>query len=157
MMRYFFGLLIFFSFFYACKPKEKIVENTALSISKEDYISIYRGACYGNCPVYKLTINGDGSFVFFGKSNVSKLGAYKGTISAEQRDNLFNQLQKYPWTSYPDEFPIDNVDFPQFTIEYKQGTTYKKVKANSSSAAELVQLVINFDKLLETLTLEKLD
>lgn len=141
----------------ACKTKQASVEVPNDIEAKEKFVSLYKGACYGKCPVYKITINGDGSFLYYGKSNVQKLGSYKGFIPEEETEPLFDKLITYEWSSFPDEYPIDNVDFPQFTIEYYDGNIRKKIRANSNAAKELIQLAESLEMLSKQLSMEKLN
>ena len=145
------------SLLIGCKTKEKAVTNESIELSKEMFFSLYRGACYGTCPSYKITINGDGSFTYFGKRYADRLGGYKGNITNEETKNFFMKLAKYNWSSYPDEYPIDNVDFPQFTLEYFDAKLKKKIMANSNAAAELIELSKNMDALIKSMTMDKLD
>ena len=43
-------------------------------------ISLRRTACYGNCPVYKVVIQNDGSFFYQGESHVKRLGDHRGKV-----------------------------------------------------------------------------
>lgn len=152
-------LLFFLSFFlfFACKTKQINTEIKAEIEPKQKFISLYKGACYGKCPVYKLTINGDGSFIYFGKSNVQYLGAHKGFIPSRELKPMFDKLETYTWNKYPEQYPIDNVDFPQFTLEYYDGKLRKKIHANSNAAKELIALAESLDLLSQQLTMEKLN
>lgn len=156
-MKKIFIFLLSISLVFACKTKEKSVASQNIELTKEMFFSMYRGGCYGTCPSYKITINADGNFTYFGKSNVDKLGAHKGSISNEETKNFFNKLAKYSWSSYPDKYPIDNVDFPQFTIEYFDGKLNKMIRANSNAADELKELSKEIDELIKSVEMIKLN
>lgn len=142
----------------ACKAKENSSNTSHTAIeSKESFISLYRSGCFGTCPSYKVTINGDGSFLYFGRNYVDHLGSHIGVLSAENASLLFKDLKSYKWKSYPSEYPIDNVDFPQFNIEYSSGNTSKKIQANSKASKELIKLSERIDDLIKDLELKKLD
>ena len=49
-------------------------------------VSIEHTACYGQCPMYKLTLRHDGTATFVGVRNVSKIGTYTAYVGS------FNQL-----------------------------------------------------------------
>ena len=139
----------------ACKTKENTTKTSSETASKESFISLYRSGCYGSCPSYKVTINADGSFLYFGKSNVANLGSNKGNI--ENATKFFEELETVKWKSYPDEYPIDNVDFAQFSLEYSNNNTTKKIQANSNAAKELIELAQKIDALIKDVEVEKLD
>src|SRR3546814_6344115 len=50
-------------------------EGSAMS---EFAISMWRGACFGRCPQYKLTVDGGGGVEFVGERAVNALGAHSG-------------------------------------------------------------------------------
>lgn len=139
----------------ACKTKENTTSQSNETVAKESFISLYRSGCYGTCPSYKVTINGDGSFLYFGKSNVENLGSYIGNI--ENVSELFQDLETYKWKSYPEKYPIDNVDFPQFTLEFSNKKISKTIHANSKAAKELIDLTEKIDALIKGASVEKLN
>lgn len=154
------NLIIIFALFLvfsSCKTKENSAGKGNETITKENFISLYRSGCFGTCPSYKITINGDGSFLYFGKSNVKHLGSYKGNLTKEDASKLFKDLQTYKWNSYPEKYPIDNVDFPQFTLEYSSSKTNKVVHANSKAAKQLIDLSEKIDDLIKDAAVEKLN
>tara|TARA_B110000908_G_C10184374_1_gene417280 strand:+ start:181 stop:525 length:345 start_codon:yes stop_codon:yes gene_type:complete len=110
---------------------------------------MYRSGCYGRCPSYKIEIQRDGNFVYFGKSNVKYVGEKIGILSKEQVNKLFENLKLYPWESYLEEYPIPNVDFPGFTLEYANGKTIKKIKGNDNAPKELKDLTLKIDVILK--------
>ncbi|MFT4644399.1 MAG: hypothetical protein ACI8ZX_000800 [Planctomycetota bacterium] len=134
----------------ACSIAKKVEKLIVVETEKE-YFSIYRGGCYGNCPSYKVEIQRDGNFSYYGSSNVKNIGDKKGKLSNEQVDNLFKLLAKYKWESYLEVYPVNNVDFPSFKIEYANGKTIKHIKANSNAPKELQELSLTVDALLKGL------
>lgn len=141
-------LFICFLILVSCKSGQKMNQTKEVE-TLEHYFSMYRGACYGKCPAYKIEIQKDGSFVYFGKSYVKNIGEKNGELSKEQTENLFEALSKYDWNSYLEEYPIDNVDFPSFSIEYANGKTLKTVKGNLNAPKELQELTRIVDALLK--------
>lgn len=138
---------------FSCK-NTAVQQNTPTE--KTDFISLYRGACYGTCPVYKIIINGDGSLIYFGKNNVEALGSHKGRISEAKTKELFRKVKNIDWKKLPETYPIDNVDFPSFALEYHWTKDSKKVKGNSNADQELIDLSIYIDQLIQEISLEKL-
>ena len=62
-------------------------------------ITLERTECLGSCPVYKLTIHGDGSVVYEGKRFVRVTGTRKTTISHQALADL---IQAFSAIDYPD-------------------------------------------------------
>lgn len=141
----------------SCKVKEN-TQNNVSTVEKKigNSITFFRGACYGQCPVFKITILKDGSFKYNGKSYVENIGEYVGFLTTEQTNNLFQRLERLPWETYPEEYPIDNVDFPSFSFEFKSTNVSKKVRGNSNAPKELQDLTFVLDALVNTLEMSKL-
>lgn len=133
---------------YSCKTS-KDTNRSKLIESTENYFSMYRSGCYGRCPSYKIKIQRDGNFVYFGKSNVKNIGEKIGILSEEQVNKLFENLKSYKWESYLDEYPITNVDFPGFTLEYANGKTIKKIKGDANAPKKLKELTLEIDAILK--------
>src|SRR5579862_9270632 len=56
---------------------------TKNSIPSDTKIVLERTACFGSCPIYKLTISADGTVEFEGKDFVQVKGNAKGKISTD--------------------------------------------------------------------------
>ena len=70
-------------------------------------VSVEHTPCYGPCPVYKLTLRHDGTAIFVGFSNVSKIGTYTATVGG------FNQLAQ----------ALRRHNFQRFQPDYTSGIT----------------------------------
>lgn len=138
--------------FNNCKTVKK---NDATIKPQETFFSLYRSSCYGECPSYKIIISEDGKLDYIGRMWVINIGEFKGVLSEEKTKNLFEKLKTYDWKNYPDEYPIDNTDFPSFTIEYSNSEFYKKVKGNTNASKELIALTKKIDSLIKELDLEE--
>ena len=57
------------------------VSGQAQTPPNDTKIMLERWGCFGTCPVYKLSISGDGSVVYQGKAYVSSRGVHKGRVS----------------------------------------------------------------------------
>lgn len=98
-------LLLSFSFCYSCATVEK-----GKSKWEDSTIEFARGSCFGMCPVYMITVHGNGKVYYNGYSH-TKAGLDSTTITKESVDVLFSTLMnngffqlesKYLNTSIPD-------------------------------------------------------
>ena len=124
-------------------------------IKATDSISLERTACYGTCPVYTLTIYADGKVAYKGENHIEQIGLYSGQLEKQATIALFAKISSYSWQLYPEKYPIDNYDFPQFHLEYKSNDMTKLVKGNTNAAQELIALAKQMDKLVGGITLKK--
>jgi hypothetical protein len=80
---------------------------------KEVVITLERTACFGNCPVYKLTIYGDGRVVYDGKKFVRIEGTITTVISEKEVKKLVNEFRNVDYFSFKDSYEDWNVtDMP---------------------------------------------
>lgn len=150
MKFYIITLLIGLITITSCSTGNKVTETKA-NESTEHYFAMYRTACYGTCPSYKVTIQKDGHLNYQGRSNVKNIGERTEILTKEQTENLFKSLEKYNWKDYENEYPTDNVDFPGFGIEYANGKTLKKIKGNSNAPQDLKDLTKIIDTFLNSI------
>ena len=61
---------------------------------KSVVIKLERGPCYGPCPIYKLTIYGNGKVVYVGERFVQVEGAKTATISEKKIRELVSEFEK---------------------------------------------------------------
>ena len=62
-------------------------------------ITLERTACFGTCPIYKLTISGDGKVVYEGEKFVNVLGTQTDEISQEKVKELVDEFDKIGYFS----------------------------------------------------------
>lgn len=90
-------------------------ENNAISFEIENIsdvlITLERGPCFGTCPVYKLTILGDGSVKYIGsdikmKGNltVKEVGERDSKISTKEIIEIIKEFEKIDYFSLQDEY-----------------------------------------------------
>ena len=73
-------------------------------IPKDMIVTLERTACFGACPVYKLTITADGTVTFEGYENVAMKGIVKDRISEETLRQLLSEFEKVAYFSLRDTY-----------------------------------------------------
>ena len=58
-------------------------------------VAMRRGACFGRCPEYVLTINSSGIAEYTGIRNAAVTGVYQKNIGAAQAQALLNEFMDY--------------------------------------------------------------
>ena len=94
------ALLLFSTVFIACahgrktvKKKVKVKSHTASnSLRGLTSVMMRRGACFGRCAEYTLTINSNGLAEFNGTRNVTPLGVYEKNIGADKAQALLKSF-----------------------------------------------------------------
>jgi hypothetical protein len=75
-------------------------------------VSLERTACFGTCPVYQLTIYGDGRVVYDGKAFVAVQGQRTAQISPEQVQQLVKAIEAARFFSLSEKYTVDATDLP---------------------------------------------
>ena len=83
----------------SCKEKKPIVlevpptMETAVTepapiAEKDTFLYYHRGACFGMCPIFNLTIYGNGRAVYEGRNFVDRIGFYEARVSESARAEI---------------------------------------------------------------------
>ena len=70
----------------------------------EVVITLERTACFGFCPVYTLTVQGDGTVVYEGKDFVRVKGRAEITITKEKVEQLVSEFKEVDYFSLNDKY-----------------------------------------------------
>jgi len=64
----------------------------SVAIDADTRITLARSACFGSCPVYSLTIAGDGTVAYVGEAFVKVMGPASGQMSLSDVQALADQM-----------------------------------------------------------------
>jgi hypothetical protein len=81
-----------------------IASNNLQAASDETIITLERTRCYGPCPVYKVTLKGDGTVTFEGKMIVKSVGTFTSYIDPEEVRRLVEEFKKVDYFSLQDKY-----------------------------------------------------
>src|SRR3954471_18060969 len=73
----------------------------SLSIDADTRIMLSRSECYGSCPVYSLTIAGDGTVTYEGKAFVRVQGPASDQVSVSNVQALVDRMLHADYSTYP--------------------------------------------------------
>lgn len=76
-------------------------------------ITLERGACFGTCPVYKLTIFDDGTVEYEGKEFVRLRTKAKGEITQEALKQLIREFEKIDFLKLDDSYEVGSKNCPE--------------------------------------------
>jgi hypothetical protein len=92
----------------ACAPRQEVApprENVAEEVpTGSPAVTLERTACFGGCPVYRLTVSSDGLVSYEGKAHVRRLGTATGQISPEQVSALVSELDRGGYFSFAPQY-----------------------------------------------------
>jgi len=101
-------------------------------------ITLERTACFGTCPVYQLTIYGDGKVVYEGKAFVTVTGRHTAQISPEQVQQLVTAFKTANFFSLENQYVVGATDLPgAWTSITSNGQSKRVWRYGSSDNPEL--------------------
>lgn len=90
-------------------------------------ITLERTGCFGSCPAYTVSIDGDGSVVFDGRSYVAETGRRRGAVDPAAVRALYDQFRTANFMSLDDSYVTDITDNPTYTLTMETAGTRKTV------------------------------
>jgi hypothetical protein len=131
-----------------CNASKKATAETqnAVSDPKTAVITYRRGACFGTCPAYTLTINGSTKIATYkGDLHVAKIGEYEKKISDEQLKSFIEAFEKHHFFQLEDAYTTSAPDHPSKFTTYTIDGKSKKIEDIKGAPDDLKEL----EKMLE--------
>ena len=86
------------------RPSPSFTPSVTPVTPRELLITLERTACFGTCPVYSLTISGDGTVVYVGEDFVQTKGVKETTINENAINQLVSEFEKADYFSLNDSY-----------------------------------------------------
>ena len=117
-------------------------------------LSLERGPCFGACPVYRLTVYGDGRVIYEGIRFVSVEGTRTATVSEDKVRQIIGEFYAIDYFSLHDEYThVNATDMPSATTSITIGGKTKTVihyHGDFSAPDELTALEDKIDEIVST-------
>src|SRR6187431_779900 len=115
--------------------------------------TLERTGCYGECPVYRLTVNSDGSVVYVGTRWVKVLGRQVYKISEAQLAELQTAFERANFGQLRDYDKVESTDDDWAHLSYRRGAGFKRVRhyhGDNAAPPALGALEDEFDRLVDS-------
>lgn len=109
-------------------------------------ISMSRGACFGRCPSYTITIEENGTAGYQGRTFAPFQGFYEKKFTAPEVAGLFREFNKYRLDTCKDEYTVVIADMPGFDLSLTINGKEKKLHNANFGPAFLSELGRLVDK-----------
>jgi len=101
-------------------------------ISPFDYVTLSKSPCFGACPVYDITLQGDGRVTYHGGRFTKLQGQHSATYSAGRFLEVLSMLEMRGFADFDDAYTRETcqpwaTDHPTVTVELKSGGLTKKL------------------------------
>ena len=115
--------------------------------------TLERTGCYGECPVYRLTVSSDGSVVYVGTRWVKVLGRQQYKLTDTQLRELQSAFEHATFMQMRDYDRVENTDDDWAHVSYRRGNIVKRVRhyhGDNSAPAALSALEDEFDRIVDS-------
>jgi Domain of unknown function (DUF6438) len=114
-----------------CGPRSPEVPMPEAASSATTMVTLERGSCYGTCPVYRVSLNGEGRVDFVGTRFVSHEGADTSRVAPDQVGRLVDSLDAAGYFALADQYVPDSPACGRYATDAPTVTT--SVRANGRS------------------------
>ena len=134
----------------ACGASQSPISNNLDKVT----ITLERTACHGLCPVYTVTIQGDGTVVYEGHDFVKTKGRVEITMPKEKIEQLLEEFEAIDYFNLNDKYTERTItDAPSvitsITVDGKT-KTIKHYHGDFSTPEELTRLEDKIDEIINT-------
>jgi hypothetical protein len=143
-----FIFIAFICFFTACKPKAKLVADSAPTSKSLPTISLTKGQCKGLCSKYNISVFGNSmTLQYEGIENVERYGIFERKLTNSEYSTLINAYDKSGFVNLQNQYSVDITDFPMITMTYNNGKVNKKIEGRTERPKVLLDLQMQLERL----------
>ena len=117
-------------------------------------LTLERTACYGRCPIYKVTVLRDGTVQWEGERFVKTTGKASAKLSAATMTGLAKAFARAGFFALQDKYErYDVTDNPSAIVSFDDGTHKKTIRhyhGDTSAPKALYELEDRIDQLANT-------
>ncbi len=127
--------------------------NTGIEINQSEdslFASISRGACYGTCPIYKMSIYQNGTVILEGIRFMEPRGKYKSSLSPEEMQQFIDKAIEINFFALEDTYDSPVTDIPSVTTSIVIDGKRKEVMRRTGYPQRILKFEQLFDALLES-------
>jgi len=110
-------------------------------------VEISKGPCFGNCPVYTLSIYETGIAVFSGEQNTDRRGVYMKKIGKERARQITNKCVAANLWQFRDVYKSNFPDLPTVTLTYYEGKESKTISGKRERPDEVISIEQMLDEI----------
>lgn len=103
-----------------CGTSPAVADSSAVATSAApaySRVSLERRPCYGTCPVYRVSVAGDGVVVFEGLQHVDSIGRFTGRIDDDRAAALSRLFQELDFFTLADKYAYGEPNCPTYATD----------------------------------------
>ncbi len=106
----------------------------------EPRIEMFKGPCFGSCPVYKLTIYEGGIAAYDGRQYTNRIGLHTKLLDQNKYRDLINAFEESDMWGFQNIYKAEIPDLPTISITYHKDGQSKSVKGKDGRPERILQL-----------------
>jgi hypothetical protein len=133
-------------------PNQRTLKQSQ-QVSPQVAMTLERTACFGFCPIYKLTVYGNGKVVYKGERFVKVTGTRTTTISQTAVRKLIADFQKVNYFKLQDSYTGGHTDAPSAITSLTLGKRQKTVNhylGSPNTPTQLTELENKIDAVVNS-------
>lgn len=108
---------------------------------------LYKGPCFGKCPVFTLSIYDNGLMVYKGHRNVNKRGEHYKVVSVSEIKELKKAFRQADFWNLQDNYASNIADAASYKISFFEKERSKTVQGNYDLPEPVKALIQKMDEI----------
>jgi len=129
-----FSLLLVLTVLLSCKTGQKAAQQRA------PFVELKSGACFGFCPVFRLTVRNNGLVAYEGIRFAEKIGLDSFQLTKAEMAGLREKVERVNLWQYPERIETQVADAPFATLTAFRDDQSKSVSGSIDRPAPLLEL-----------------
>jgi len=129
-----FSLLLVLTVLLSCKTGQKAAQQRA------PFVELKSGACFGFCPVFRLTVRNNGLVAYEGIRFAEKIGLDSFQLTRAEMAGLREKVEQVNLWQYPERIETQVADAPFATLTVFRDSQSKSVSGSIDRPAPLLEL-----------------
>lgn len=130
------------------KNTESLPEMTSSEVMP--VIKLMKNPCFGNCPMYSLTLSNDGTAEYVGRDHVQKMGTFTKNIGAEKVSLLLQRFNAINFWEMEDRYNSELSDTQKVIISLFRKDSTKVVSGDHARPEGLINIEKTLSKIADS-------
>lgn len=120
-------------------------------VASSDFVELERGACFGECPAYTVTLDGNGAVTWRGSSQVKVVGTATAQIPSSKARQIIGSFRESGFFGLCGNYQRGITDFPTVITRISiAGRTKTVINYALAAPKWLTQLDMKLDRVTDT-------
>jgi len=158
-------IVVLFCVLFVCCQFPSGLADLSPGVVRDIEITLERGMCFGTCPVYSVSLFGNGTIAWMGEMYVEAAGNRTDSLDPALVSDLYDRLIEGGFLDLNDSYAYLNItDMPTAILTVRNGTDVKRVyhyhgdftsPENLTHMENAVDLVANTSRWIGTSTFDE--